>query len=792
MLVPIEWIKNYVEVSDDILKYTDRLSETGSHVDGVIKYTDELEGIKVGRILSINHHDKANNLFVLKIKTDKELTIVTSAKGLKENDLILVIESGYSINGKKIEDHDFFGIKSEGMLISYSELKYPDNVIPKKLKDTVVILSGNFKEGENAVDVLKSNTPIVDFEITPNRPDCLSILGMARESAASFETKVNLPNEEFNSIDKSFADFFDKVEVTTNKCNRIVAKIATDIKVKQSPQWMQNYLMLAGMRPINNIVDITNFVMLEYGQPLHAYDLDKLKSKTMIIRNAQEGEKVETLDGTLRDLDENDIVISDKEEIIGIAGIMGGLDSEVTENTKTILLEAANFDKDSIRKTSKKLALRTEASNRFEKGIPVENANFAANRVMHLIDKLSIGHPLKDGIDIGKKNSEEKIVNLRISRLNLLIGHDFTKEDAKKYLKFLEFEIVDETDSTISVKVPYYRLDIDMEADLSEEIARLYGFSKIEGKPLKVSVRPGSVSERRKLIDDLKIAIYAQKFIETATYSFVSPKIYDDLLIDKNSDLRNYPVIINPLGVDFSVMRTTLIANNLEVISKNIKRKQNDMRIFEIGNTFFNNSNKLPNEYQKLCMTLYGNYDFYDLKNYFINAMNNVGIYGFEFETLNTMKTFHEGRCAKILLNGKEVGVIGQISYALRENYQIKNGCYVLEINLDYILENRKYVKIYKKLPKYPAIEIDLSLVADKDTKASKIEKIILSNSQNLLDSIELFDIYTGNQVEDGKKSVSYSLMFRSDDKTLTDDEINPILQNIISKLKDEDIFLRS
>lgn len=792
MLVPIEWMKNYVDVNVDILEYTDRLSETGSHVDGVVKYTDDLKGIKVGIVLDVRKHENADKLTVLKIKTKKEITIVTSAKGLKKDDKVLVIESGNYINNKYIESHDFFGVLSEGMLISYSELNYPDSVIPKKLKDNVIILQGDFTPGEDAVNVLKSNTPIIDFEITPNRPDCLSIIGMARESAASFETKIKLPDENYNSSSESFFDYFEDVDIKTKNCNRIITKIATDIKVEESPQWMQNYLMLAGMRPINNIVDITNFVMLEYGQPLHAYDLDKLKSKRMIIRDAKKGEILETLDSTKRQLDDNMVVIADEEQIIGLAGVMGSLDSEVSEDTKTILLEAANFDKDSIRETSKKLGLRTEASSRFEKGIPLESTLSAANRVMHLIESLNVGTPLKDGIDKGNKVSENKIVDLRIPRLNLLIGHEFTKEEAKKYLEYLDFEIVNETENTISVKVPYYRLDIDMEADLSEEIARLYGFSKIDAKPLKINVRPGYISEKRRLMDDIKLSLFGQEFIETATYSFVSPKIYEDLNIPKDSNLRNYPKIINPLGLDFSVMRTTLIANMLDVISKNIKRKQNDMRLFEIGNTFFKSENELPNEYHKLCIGLYGEYDFYDLKNYFINVMENVGIKGFRFETNREFTTFHAGRCANIYIKDKPIGIMGQISYNLRDNYDINKGCYILEINVDKILDNRIETKKYKKLPKYPAIEIDLSLVCDRFMESSKIEDIIISNGKGLIENVELFDIYTGNQVDNDKKSVSYSLIFRAEDRTLSDKEVNPIVENIMDKLEKNNIYLRS
>ncbi|MDO4595021.1 MAG: phenylalanine--tRNA ligase subunit beta [Tissierellia bacterium] len=793
MLVPIKWLKDYVDINEKLKVFTDRLSETGSHVDSVYTYTSDIKNIKVGLVKSIRKHENADRLFVLDIKTDKDLTIVTAAKNVKENDKVLVAEVGCVFdNGNKIENHDFMGITSEGMLVSYMELGYPDSVIAKKYKDGVIILDDNFKCAESLNDVLFSNTEIIEFEITPNRPDCLSIIGMARETAASFERKIKYPENEYNGIDESIKNYVKNAKIESDNCNRLVLRVAKNVVVKESDQWLKNYLMLAGMRPVNNIVDITNFVMLEYGQPLHAYDLDRLNEQTLIARDAKDKEIIKTLDSEKRELNDSMLVISDSKEALGIAGIMGSYNSEVSEDTKTILLESANFDKDSIRKTSKLLGLRSEASMRNEKGIAVELAEIASKRAMYLIEKMANASVLKESIDLGKKESDEIVVDLRINRLNKLLGSNISYKEAAKYLKLLELEIVKENEEVISVKIPYFRSDITIEADLIEEIARLYGLKNIEDKPLVSSLKQGKKDEMRLLIDDLKFSLYGQKYSEISTYSFVSPKIFDNLMIDKDSKLRDVSTIINPLGEDFSIMRSTLQANILDVISKNLKRKQDDLRLFEIGTVFEKTEDILPKEKKNLVMGLYGHYDFYDLKEMFIKVMKSVGFEDFEFKKETENKTFHKGRCANIIFEGKKVGIIGQISYELRDNFDIKKGAYILEITLDDIIAKRKLVHKYVKLPKYPAIEFDLSFVCDRNVESKTIEDIMKENGGNLLKNIELFDIYTGDQIQEDKKSVSYKLTFRSDEKTLNDNQINPIIEKIVSELENMEVNLRS
>lgn len=794
MLVPLVWQKDYIKIDEDLKTITDRLSETGSHVEEVTIHTSDLEGIVVGHVLKQEKHPDADRLQVLSIDVGKNepITIITNAKNTKEGDYLLVITSGTKMdNGVTIEDHDFFGIVSEGMLTAYSELGYDDSVTPKDLREGVIVLEGEHKPGTPAVEVLYSNTPVIEYEITPNRPDCLSIIGMARESAASFGRKIRLPEIDFKTNGKDLREVFNSLTLDTDKCDKFITRAITNVKIEPSPQWLQNYLMLAGMRPINNIVDITNFVMLETGQPLHAYDLDKLNGG-LTIREAKEGEIVKTIDGEDRKLDDSILIIADDKGAIGIAGVMGGFDTEVSNNTKNIVLETAHFDADSIRETSKKLGLRSEASTRFEKGVPAEMADFASRRALHLIDKLGYGEIYDGSYTVGNTEGEDKSVKLRISRLKTLTGVDFTMDEAIKNLELLEFEVEKLDEDTILAKVPFFRLDIDIEADLIEEVVRLYGMGKIESKPLVSSLKKGERSSLRLLRDDLKHKLVGQKFSELATYSFISPKEYDRLGIDKNSKLRDYISLTNPLGEDFSVMRTTQIANMLDVIGKNIKYGQKDMRFFELDRTFEKTSDKLPKENLTLTMGLYGDYSFYDMKDFFTEAMRNTGFTGFTYRANENLYAFHAGRCADIYFDVEKIGVIGEISYEVREEYNINKGAIILEINLSQIAKERIVEKKYKQIPKFPAIERDYSFVADREVESELIENIMTEKAQDLISKIELFDIYTGKGIADDKKSISYRVWYRKADRTLKEEDIKDVEASILEELKVKDIVLRA
>lgn len=795
MLVPLIWQKEYIDIDKDLKIITDRLSETGSHVEEVTIHTSDLDGIVVGHVLEQKDHPDADRLRVLTIDVGKDspITIITNAKNTKVGDYLPVITSGTKMdNGTLIEDHDFFGIVSQGMLTAYSELGYDDSVIPKELREGVIVLAGDYKPGTAAAEALYSNTPVIEYEITPNRSDCLSIMGMARETAASFGEKITYPSLDYKDNGEDIKAYANGISIESDSCLRYTARVVKNVKIGKSPQWLQNCLMLAGIRPINNIVDITNFVMLETGQPLHAYDLDKLADKKIIVRDAKEGEIIKTLDDTERKLDPSMLVIADGKEAIGIAGIMGGFDSEITDETTNILLEAASFDADNIRNTSKKLNLRSEASSRFEKGVAIEMADIASKRVMKLIEDLKIGEIVGFSYDEGVKETNNPVVKLRISRLNMLTGVDFTKEEAVRNLELLEFEVKDIDEDTLEAKAPYFRNDITIEADLIEEVVRLYGMGKIESKSLVSSLKKGERSPLRLLRDDLKLKLVGQKFSELATYSFISPREYDRLGIAEDSKLRDYISLINPLGEDFSVMRTTQIANMLDVIAKNIKYGQKDMRFFELDRTFEKTSDKLPKENLTLTMGLYGDYSFYDMKDFFTEAMRNTGFTGFEYVANEDTYAFHQGRCADILFAGKKIGIMGEISYEVRDEYNISKGAIVLEINLELIKDSRVVNKKYKPIAKFPAIERDYSFVTDKNLESKLIEDTMKDHGKGLIAKIELFDIYTGKGVDDDKKSVSYRVWYRSNERTLQEKDIKYVEENILKDLADKDIVLRA
>ena len=794
MLVPLVWQNNYVKIDEDLKTITDRLSETGSHVEEVTITTSALESVVVGHVLEQEKHPDADRLQVLKIDIgrDEPATIITAAKNTKKGDYLFVITSGTKMdNGDFIGDHEFFGINSEGMLTSYAELGYPDNVIPKEFKDGVIILNKEYKPGTPVSEVLFSNTPVIEYEITPNRPDCLSIIGMARESAASFGEKIKLPDLDYKTNGKDLREVFNGLILYSDNCKQFIARVIKDVKIEPSPQWLQNYLILAGMRPINNIVDITNFVMLETGQPLHAYDLDKVNGG-ITIREAQDGEIIKTIDGEDRQLDKSMLVIADDKKAISIAGVMGGYDTEVTSQTKNIVLEAANFNGASVRETSKKLKLRSEASTRFEKGVPIQMADFASRRVLHLIDKLSYGEIYDDSYMVGLTDIEDRYVDLRISRLNALTGVDFSKEEAIRNLELLEFEIEDIDSDTIRAKVPFFRNDIEIEADLIEEVIRLYGMGNIEPKPLYSSLQRGLRSDARILRDDLKRELAGQKFSELTTYSFISPREFDRMGVLKDSNLREYIKLTNPLGEDFSVMRTTQISNMLDVIAKNINRGQKDLKLFELGKTFEKTELDLPNENDTLTMGLYGSYNFYDLKDIFEVAMDRVGFVGFTYKTQKENPIFHAGRCADIYYGDEFIGTMGEVSYEVRDEYDIKKGALILEINLSQIGDQRIKDRKYMALPKYPAITRDYSFVTDRNLESKFIEDTIINNGGELVKNIELFDIYTGDQIQNDKKSISYKVEFRSDDKTLKEEDIKDIEENILNDFEKSNIVLRS
>lgn len=797
MLLPIRWLKDYIETDKTTRELADGLTLSGSHVESISSFNKGVENVVVGKILNIEKHPNADKLVICNVDVGKEkLIIVTGAKNLSIGDFIPVALVGAKLpNNINIEVTNFRGIDSYGMLCSLRELGYSDTVIPKESKVGILILDKEYPLGMDIIDILKLDDQSIEFEITPNRPDCLSIIGMARETAATFNCELKEPEIAIkNEVDK-IDDYFNGVEVESNNCVRFYGKVIKDVTIKESPLWLQLRLMEAGVRPISNIVDITNFVMLEYGQPLHAYNLEELEDKKIVVRQANENEVITTLDGVDRTLSTNDLIIADGKSPIGIAGVMGGFDSEITKDTKQVFIEGANFSDKSVRLTSKKLGLRTEASTRFEKGIDPNLSEKAVNRVCQLVELIGAGTVVKGEIDIYEQKVEPKTITLRPARVNKLLGIEISPNEMLNYLKGLGLEST-YGGELIHTIIPTYRLDLNLEADLIEEIGRLYGFHNIESKPLVGALTRGEKSYKKNIEDKVKSILTGLGFNEVMTYSFISPKAYDKINLPQDAVERQYVKLINPLGEDYSVMRTTLLSNMMELLSRNYNRGIESMYAFEIGNIFIPRSlpvRDLPIEKKLLSISFYGDKDFYYLKEIVVKTLGRIGIKDIEFLREENNPSFHPGRTAKLEIKGEPLGVLGEVHLNVINNYDLKERVYACLLDFDKIVELANLEIKYKPLPKYPSMGRDIAVVVKEDIMVGEIEKIILKHGSGLIDSLELFDIYRGGQIGEGFKSVAYSITYRSYKRTLTEMEINNIQKLIIADLENSlDAKLRS
>lgn len=791
MLVPVKWLKEYVDIDVDSKELADRLTMTGSHVDSIENIDKGIENVVVGKILEINEHPDADKLVVTTIDVGNEkIQIVTGANNIKVGDYIPVALVGAKLpGGVKIKKGKLRGIESNGMLCSASELGISENVVPKENKDGIFILDKEYNLGQDIKETLGLYGEIIDFEITPNRPDCLSIIGMARETAATLEKKVKYPNIEIKNQVDQINDYLNDITVQAKDlCNRYYAKVVKDIKISQSPMWMQRRLMEAGVRPINNIVDITNYVMLEIGQPIHAFDLDKLSGKKIVVRRASEGEKIKTLDGVERSLDSSMLVIADDSRPMAIAGVMGGEDSEVTKSTKSILIESANFNGRSVRLTSRKVSLRTEASAKYEKDLDPNLSDIACNRVCQLIEEINAGTVVSGHIDIYDGKAEERTMELSPERANRLLGTDIEVNEMVKMLNSLELNARIEGEK-IKASVPSFRRDLGIEADLIEEVGRIYGLDRITSQPLVGTLTKAEKTPIRLIEDRAKSILTGIGLNEITTYSFISPRQYDKLNISENSMKRKYVEIRNPLGEDFSVMRTTLIGNILEVMTRNYKYGVEKAWGYEIGNTFTPRQlpiTELPYENRTLSIGMYGNSDFFTLKGVIETLLDKLGIKGHEYVREKNDPTFHPGRTASIILGDHVLGTVGEIHPDVLENFGMKERVYVAELNFELLVLASNLGRKYTPLPKYPSVTRDIALIVDEEIMVKEIEKIIMENSKKLVEAIKLFDVYKGGQIDKGKKSVAYSIIYRSHDKTLTDEDVSKVHDKIVEKLKEK------
>ncbi len=789
MLVPLKWLKDYVDIKVDPKDFADAMTMSGSKVEAISESGKEIENVVVGKILKLENHPDADKLLVGQVDVGTEvIQIVTGATNIKEGDYIPIAKHGSTLpGGVRIKRGKLRGLESNGMMCSAQELALELEGLPKDMLEGIYILDKEYPLGADIKEVLGLNDAVIEFEITTNRPDCQSIIGIAREAAATFGTSVQYPATNFKENEENINDYLSIKVENSVLCPRYSARMVKNAVIKDSPAWMQERLIKSGVRPISSIVDITNYVMLELGQPMHAFDYRDLKDKKIIVRNALPGETIKTLDGNQRKLEESMLVIADGKEPTGIGGVMGGYGSEIEDDTDTIVFECANFDPVSIRLTSKKLGLRTDASSRYEKGIDPELVTMALNRACSLVEQLGAGEIVGGKIDLYPNPAVVRKLKLNIQKVNEFLGvDDITEEMVIKYLTSLEFGVKPGED--LDITLPTFRGDVEGSADLMEEVARLYGYDRIPVKLMDTTFTQGGKNYRQKIRDMAKNNMASQGLFEVMTYSFVSPGIYNRINLRPENPLRNAIKITNPLGEDQGIMRTTLIPNMLEVISRNYNMKAAEGQFFELSKVYLSDMlplTDLADEREVLAIGMYGDVDFFDLKGVIENLMHELNIK--EYSIVSSCNdSMHPGRSAELLSKGRSIGFLGEVHPDVLDNYDIPIRAYAAELDFEeLILQSNMNIK-YKQLPKYPPVERDIAIVVSEEITAGEVEEIIRKKGERLVEEVRLFDIYRGSQIEKGYKSMAYSIVYRSDEKTLSDEDITKVHKKILNSLTNQ------
>ncbi|MDS1003596.1 phenylalanine--tRNA ligase subunit beta [Clostridium sporogenes] len=784
MKVPVKWLNDYIDIDISPKELGDRLTLSGSKVEEVVTTGDEIQNVVTGKIMEIRKHPDADKLSICQVNIGKEenIQIVTAATNMKEMDIIPVALHGSTLHGGiKIKKGKLRGEVSNGMFCSEEEL----GIAGDEPVYGLMILDQDTPIGEDIKKVLKMESSVIEFEITSNRPDCLSVVGIARETAATLNKKYTIPVVEFSPKCSENIEDSLKVEVKDNLCRRYMARGVKNVRIEQSPGWMQERLLEAGVRPINNIVDITNFVMLELGQPMHAFDRTEIKTNTIVVERAKEGEKFATLDETERELDTDTLNIKDGDRTVAIAGIMGGLNSEVKEDTKEIILECANFDGTNIRISSKKLGLRTEASSRFEKDLDPNLVALAMDRACKLIQELDAGDVMEGSVDVYKNKLESHMLEVDSNWVNKFLGTDIAKEDMQEYLDRLDLNTEIKGD-ILEINVPTFRSDLNIKEDIAEEIARIYGYNNVPITTIKsVTINAGK-NEKQHLDDKVIETLMASGLNQSISYSFVSPKVFDKINLKEDSSLRKVVKIKNPLGEDFSIMRTTTIPSIMEALSRNYSRNNDYASLFEIGKIYIpkEDTKELPEEKNTLTIGLYGVVDYFNLKGIVENILDGLGIENWKLKRQEENPTFHPGRTAELYIKKDYVGTLGEIHPDVQDNYDIEERCYVSELNLDVLYKHANVKKEYTELPKFPAVTRDIAVIIDDTVLVQEIENIIKNGGGNILESIHLFDVYKGKQIPEGKKSIAYSIVYRNSQRTLKDSEVNKVHDKIVRTLE--------
>jgi len=796
MNLSMKWLSDYIKADMDIKDFCHGMTMSGSKVEGYEKEGEEITNVVVGKISEITNHENSDHLLICQIDVGKEnlIQIVTGANNIKVGDLVPVALDGANLpNGVKIKKGKLRGVESHGMLCSIAELNLTQNDFPYAVTDGIFIIQEECEIGEDIHSAVGINDTSVEFEITSNRPDCLSVIGLAREASATFGLPLNVKTPQYNKNNEDIKNYINVEIENTNLCKRYSAGIVTDVKIESSPRWMRERLRASGIRPINNLVDITNYVMLEYGQPMHAFDLKYVENSKIVVRNAKENEQIMTLDGVERKLSPEMLIISDDKKPIAVAGVMGGEHSGIMSDTNTVVFESAYFEPVSVRTTAKKLGMRTDSSSRFEKGLDQKGTLRALERAFELVEKLGAGKIVGSIIDIDNSDNEANQVEFNPDWINSFLGTNIPREDMIKYLEKLDFKV----DGNVVIS-PSFRIDIECKADIAEEIARIFGYNSISSKELR-GLAKAKLTDDQKFIRSLENTMTSIGCYQIMTYSFTSPKCFDKINLPIDSVLRKTVTIKNPLGEDTSIMRTTIIPSMLEILSRNYNNRNETARLFEIGNEYIHTSDTtLPEEPLRLAIGMYGSaIDFYDLKGCVEAILDSNGICNVEYERISTGESFdeksafHPGRSAVIIKDGKEIGILGEIHPIVSANYEIETKVYVAKIKIPELISISKIEKTYTALPKYPSTTRDLSLLCDDSIPVASLEKIIKNSIGNILEKITLFDVYKGKQIEEGKKSVSFSMVLRSHNETLTDEHADKAMKKTLKELSQAGAELR-
>ena len=790
MLLSRKWLNEFVPVDANDRDFAEDMTLSGSKVEVTEIEGAEISNVVVGRVEEIKRHENSDHMWICQVDIGQEelIQIVTGAQNVSQGDLVPVAKHNSTLpGGIHIKKGKLRGEVSNGMLCSYQEMGMTDNDWPYSIVDGIFLLESDpdlkakgLKPGDDIRAAIGLDDHVVEFEITPNRPDCLSVIGLAREAAVTYGKPLSLHEPVVKGGGPgSLTELLDVETPATDLCPRYTARMVRNVKIGPSPKWMRDRLRASGVRPINNIVDITNYVMLEYGQPMHAFDYRYVKGGKIIVRRAEDGETLTTLDGNIRNLNSSMLVIADEHRAVGLAGIMGGENSEIVEDTVDVVFESANFNGTCIRRTALALGMRTEASAKFEKGLDILNTLPAVNRACELVEMLGAGEVLDGVIDILNFVPQPKQLKLRAEKINELLGTEIDTPEMCRILTELGFGVDGDT-----ITVPSWRGDVEHYSDLAEEVARFYGYNQIPTTSMRGVTTRGGYSPEQLLERSLGNVCRGMGYDEIITYSFISPTYYDKIRLPEDSPLRKSMKIMNPLGEDTSIMRTTVLPSMLEILTRNYNYRNKAAHLYELGRTYFEREDGMADEPKMLSLGIYGPEEsFFTLKGAVETVLESIRAENVTYEAERTNPSYHPGRCAKVYVKGQEVGILGQIHPLVAANYGVDAELYYAELRFDALFASRGADPEYIPLPKFPAVTRDIAVLVDVPVTVGALEGCIRAAAKSLLKDVTLFDIYQGANLPAGKKSVAFNLVLRADDRSLTaqeaDDEVKLVLESL-------------